>query len=170
MPFKKGHKINLGRKTGSQNQGPKREKQLYGDYRGFTPPQIEYIKLKADPETELKKLTQTDIANILGIKSLKTIYNWSINPIIRDAIVAEKQRESAEVYPSMLKVLEDIALGRGRKGSTDSAKVRAAAEWMRVCGYYNKSKDADVEKMSEKDKSFERKLMAIAGESSRDSS
>lgn len=145
-------------------------KQLYGDYKGLTEKQIEYIKIKADPETELKGLTQKDILKILGIKNRRTIYTWSINPMIRDAIVAEKQRESAEVYPSMLKVLEDIAFGKGKRGSTDSAKVRAATEWLRVCGHYDKSKEADVEKMSEKDKSFERKLMALGRESSRESS
>lgn len=139
---------------------PKRRlKELYGDYKGLLAEQVKYIKIMADPETELKGLTQKDIANIIGVKSTKTLYNWANLPEIRDAILAEKQRKTVDKYPSMLQALEDIAFGTS--DATDTAKVKAMTLWFKVCGYFKKSREADADEITKKEKSLEKRLMEL---------
>lgn len=140
---------------------PKRRlKELYGDYKGLLVEQVKYIKIMADPETELKGLTQKDIANIVGVKSRKTLYSWANLPEIRDAILAEKQRKLVDKYPSMLQVLEDIAYSR-TPGTTPTAVIKAATVWLKAGGYFKKAGEATADEITEKEKSLEKRLMEL---------
>lgn len=131
----------------------------------ITSVQWKFIKIKSDPGIELQKLTHKDIGGMLGV-STTCIGQWSRKPIIKDAIKLAREKDPEKVYPRMLREAEDIAFGRVQGASTFE-KLRAMELWFKAKGYLKTPKGSES---TEKDTSFERKLMAIAGESTRDSS
>ncbi len=126
---------------------------------GITEPQLKFIKIKADSGTGSKSLTHQDIADMLGV-TRQAVNNWSVKPEIKEAIKLRKEREPENIYPEIMKNLEDTALGRGR-GITTFAKIRASELWLKAGGYLKKPKGNGTGDSSEKEKSIEKKLMEL---------
>ena len=78
---------------------PKRKggdfKDLYGKYPKFTEIQKDYLKILTDPDTKLRKLTEEQMAEILG-SSRQYLHRLRQNPDFREAIIKETFLKSAD--------------------------------------------------------------------------
>ena len=139
MTFEKGHKINLGKKNASLLRKP-RYTELYGDYPTLNDMQLEYIKLAADPRNKLTKITNQDIADLLGV-SLKTVKNYRVNPTIRKAIIDEIMMKSSDGLGDIIENMRKMALGEGKYseiGITD--QLKANKDWLNIHDMYGEDK------------------------------
>jgi len=136
--------------------------ELYGDYPELNKFQIEYIKIITDPNSRLKKITDQEIADILGVNK-KTVYNYRQNSLIREAINKEIMLKASDDLPDMLKDLRDMALGEGiHKNIPSHTRFKAKELWLKVNGFIKEASKKEIEQNREKLSSIDKALMSIA--------
>ena len=125
----------------------------------LTPQQIEYIKIKSDPETRAKKITEKQIAEQLGIGE-RQLYNWKKIPEIRAEITKQSMLSSVDELPTILKEVYTVATSQVGKDVTAAAKVSAIKLWLDCHGFLDKvDKDPDDDK--DKPMSFEDRIIGL---------
>jgi len=135
--------------------------ELYGKYDDLNKFQIEYIKIITDPNNRLKKITDQEIADMLGVDK-KSVYNYRQNPIIRKAINEEVMLKATDDFPDMIRDLLDMAMGRGiHEDIPPHTRFKAKELWLKVNGFIKEAKQKDIDGHREKMSSLDKALMNI---------
>jgi hypothetical protein len=129
-------------------------KDLYGEYPDLSEIEKEYVKIKSDPENTTGNLSEEYIANLLGVNK-KTLYNMRQRANVRDAIINETKRKSADDFPDvvgrLLKIIKD-------KKTKDNNKISAIKLYGQLFGLIDEARDKTVEKKIGEKSSLEDKL------------
>lgn len=134
------------------------------DSTNLTTQQLEYIKIKSDPETRILGLTEKQIAEKIGIHE-RTLYLWKKIPEIRKAIVKESMLASVDSLPTILHEVYKIATHDIDKEVSGAAKIAALKLWMSCHGFLE---GGDPDKDEPKDRaaqSFEDRILALGNKS-----
>jgi hypothetical protein len=135
-------------------------KDLYGQYPDLSEAEVEYIKIKSDPENTAKNLTEEYIARLIGVNK-KTLYNFRQKPEIRDAVIAETRRKGADDFPNvagrLLKMIND-------KDTKNNDKINAIKLYGQLFGLIDEARDKAVDKKIGEKSSLEDKLRRMKSE------
>lgn len=143
-----------------RNNSIETDDRLYQKYTELTPQQIEYIKIKSNPETKINKKTEAQIAKEIGI-SERQVYNWKNNPEIRKAIIKESMMKSADDLPIVLNELYNIATSPIGGSITAAAKVSAIKIWLNAHGFLDAS-EQDLEPKQKTAQTFEERILKLS--------
>lgn len=126
-------------------------KKLIGKYEGLTEQQAEYIRIETDPETRIRKLTQQDIADSIGVSRV-TVNKWHASPKIRKIIIAETSMKTTDKYGDILNVIEGIIFDDKAK---NIEKLKAVELWGKFHGTTEEAKQSVTEKKQKGNKTYE---------------
>jgi hypothetical protein len=135
-------------------------KDLYGEYPDFNESEIEYIKIKSDPENTAKNLTEEYIAKLIGVNK-KTLYNFRQKPAIRDAVIAETKRKGSDDFPNVVGRLLKII---NEKDTKNNDKISAIKLYGQLFGLIDDARDKAVDKKIGEKSSLEDKLRRMTTE------
>lgn len=126
-------------------------KNLIGDYPLLNDKQKEYIRIRTDPSSKIDGLSDTDIANSIGVHP-RTLAGWKAKKDVRDALITESNRKKADKYPDIVSVIENIIFD-GKAENRD--KLKAVELWGRFHGVVEEAKQKVTERKPADSKRFE---------------
>ncbi len=126
-------------------------KNLIGDYPLLSENQREYVRIRSDPKSRIDALSDTDIANIIGVHP-RSIGTWKTKKEVKDALVAETNRKKADKYPAVVDVVENIIFD---KRAENRDKLKAIELWGRFHGIAEEAKQKVTERKPADQKRFE---------------
>ena len=126
-------------------------KNLIGEYPLLSDKQKEYIRIRTDPSSKIDGLSDTDIANAIGVHP-RTLAGWKVKKDVRDALIAETNRKKADKYPDILSVIENIIFDNKAENRD---KLKAVDLWGKFHGVTEEAKQKITEKKTSDGKRFE---------------